>query len=77
MFDLATHLAKDKAWAKEKAKQMQKEEYENDECPACAGTGEGAYEGQSCNACRGNGAGGAFTGLTRRDYQRGAYGDEV
>ena len=50
---------------------------QDDTCPECDGTGEGAYEGQSCNACRGNGASGAFTGLTRRDYQRGAYGDEI
>lgn len=41
--------------AKEKAKQMQKEEYENDDCPACAGTGEGAYDGKSCMHCGGSG----------------------
>ena len=54
MFDLATHLAHDKEWAKEKAKGQQYAT-ENDDCPACAGTGEGAYDGKSCMHCGGSG----------------------
>ena len=28
---------------------------EDNECPHCAGTGEGQFDGQSCGACRGRG----------------------
>ena len=31
------------------------EEEPDDECPHCAGTGEGQYDGQSCGMCRGKG----------------------
>lgn len=31
------------------------EEKPDDECPHCAGTGEGQYDGQSCGVCRGKG----------------------
>lgn len=53
------------------------EDDQDAECPTCQGTGEGQWEGASCQSCRGNGVNKAFTGLTRRDYQRGAYGDEI
>lgn len=31
------------------------EEEEDNECPHCAGTGEGQYDGARCSSCRGRG----------------------
>lgn len=40
----------------EQCRAKHKEEEEpDDECPHCAGTGEGQYDGQSCGVCRGKG----------------------
>lgn len=39
----------------EQCRAKHKEEEPDDECPHCAGTGEGQYDGQSCGVCRGKG----------------------
>lgn len=47
------------AWLNHMIKQCRakhkEEEEPDDECPHCAGTGEGQYDGQSCGVCRGKG----------------------